>query len=505
VRSKVLQDNMMDVNRQLLKISGVGITIIYGLSFLLLYTGTVDLPVANLVWATASSYFFYLVACILYAVPRLRGSFHYIFPLEMYLTVASGIYFYQAPVSAFAVWLLPIIYAGMYAHRGAMLVTTVLVLLTAPAEALFTGSGEWGVRVMDVAIASVVMLVVALRMISLVNRSRRIIAKTEQEVEKNVLLQQENEDLMKEVAATTEEIGQVVEQLTQLAQVMSDALTQISRGGDQIIAGSHDSKQVLLGNQAVVEAQVERSTRIGVATKQAVEYAEEVRIQATTGEQVVSRIADVMETIDGQTRDTAEKVGRLTKRTLEITAINDSIADIAKNVTVVAINASIEAARAGAAGKTFQIVAGQVQGLAQQTARAVEAIGELAQRIQEDLALINRNMQENTTVVQSGVHVSLEARDKLQGINQAVQHIHELLQRIATDADEQQTEAGKIADGISLLRQKAEQNVLHIEAAAASTQETAALMEEYVRSAERLRERAQTLSALIAKYGSFKQ
>lgn len=502
--SRVLKENMMDVNRQLLAISGIGITLLYGLSFLLLYTGTLDLPVTNLVWAAASSCFFYFAACALYAVPRLRSSFHYIFPLEMYLTVAIGIYFYQAPVSAYAVWLLPVIYAGMYAHRGAMLLTTVLVLLTAPAEALLTHGGGGADRTMDVAIASIVLLIVSLRMISLVNRSRRIIDKSEREVEKNVRLQQENEELMKEVAATSEEIGRVVEQLHQFAQGTRDALTQISRGGDQIIAGSHDSKQVLLGNQAVVHEQVERSARIGAATKQAVAHAEDVRSRATSGEAVVGRIADVMETIDGQTRDTAEKVERLTQRTEEITAINQSIADIAKSVTVVAINASIEAARAGAAGKTFQIVAGQVQSLAKQTAGAVDVIAELAQRIQDDLALINRNMQENTAVARSGVEISLEARDKLQGIKESVQHIHSLLSRVAAEADEQQAAAGKIADGISLLSQKADENVQHIEAAAAGTQETAAVMEEYIRAAERLRERAQTLSSLIAKYGSFR-
>jgi methyl-accepting chemotaxis protein len=505
LKSRVLQENMMDVNRQLLKISGVGITLLYGLSFVLLYSGYLDLPLQNLVWATASSYFFYMVACLLYIVPRLRAAFHYIFPLEMYFTVAIGIYFYQAPVSAYAVWLLPIIYAGMYAHRRSMLVTTLLVLVTAPVEAALSNGSRWNEQIADIAIASVVLLVVALRMISLVNRSRRIISKTEREVEKNLQLQQENEDLMKEVAATAKEIGQVVERLTQMAQGTRDALAQISRGGEEITASSHDSKQVLLGNQAIVEAQVERSAQIGAATRQAVEYAEEVRMQATTGETVVRQIAGVMETIHGQARDTAEKVGKLTERTQEITAINASIADIAKNVTVVAINASIEAARAGAAGRTFQIVAGQVQGLAKQTAQAVESIGELAQRIQEDLALINQNMQDNAAVVQNGVHVSREAQEKLQGINQAVHHIHGLLRLIASDAEQQQTAANQIAGGIAQLRQKAEQNVLHIEAAAASTQETAAIMDEYVHSAERLRERAQTMAALIAKYGSFER
>jgi methyl-accepting chemotaxis protein len=500
--SKVLQENMMNVNRQLLTISGVGITILYGLSFILWDQGYLDLPIADLVWAAASSYLLYACTCLLYLVPRLRRWFHYIFPLEMYFTVVIGIYFYHAPLSAYPVWLLPVIYAGMYAHRGAMLVTSFLVLVTAPVEAFLANPDQWNSLVTDVAIASVSMLIVALRMVSLVNRSRAIIAKTEQEVEKNQLLQRENEHLMEEVAATAEEIGQVVQQLTEMAQGMRDALGQIAQGGDEIIASSHDSKQVLLTNQKVVEEQVERSAQIGEATRQAADYAEQVGAQASAGEAVVARIADVMQMIHEQSRDTGGKVEKLTERAGEIRAINDKIADIAKNVTVVAINASIEAARAGVAGRTFQIVAAQVQGLAKQTSEAVEAIGELAVRIQQDLAHINENMAHNTAVVQNGVEVSGEAREKLQEINRAVQHIHDLLRRIATDAGEQRTEAGKIAEGIGLLREKTEQNVQHIEAAAASTEETAAIMDEYLQSAERLRERAQTLQKLIARYGS---
>jgi methyl-accepting chemotaxis protein len=458
-----------------------------------------------LVWATASSCLLYACTCLLYLIPRLRRWFHYIFPLEMYVTVVIGIYFFHAPLSAYPVWLLPVIYAGMYAHRGAMLVTVLLVLVTAPVEAFLTNPEQWNSLVTDVAIASVVTLVVALRLVSLVNRSRAIIAKTEQEVEKNHLLQQKNEHLMAEVAATAEEIGRVVHKLTEMAQGMREALAQISQGGDEIIASSHDSKEVLLANQKVVEEQVERSAQIGESTRQAVDYAKQVGAQASAGETVVTRIADVMQTIHEQSRDTGEKVEKLTERTREIRAINDTIADIAKNVTVVAINASIEAARAGAAGRTFQIVAAQVQGLAKQTSEAVEAIAELAERIQQDLALINENMAQNTAVVQNGVEVSGDAREKLQEINRAVQHIHELLRSIAADAGEQQAEAGKIAEGIGRLREKTEQNVQHIEAAAASTQETAAIMDEYLHSAERLRERAQTLQTLIAQYGSMEK
>jgi methyl-accepting chemotaxis protein len=216
----------------------------------------------------------------------------------------------------------------------------------------------------------------------------------------------------------------------------------------------------------------------------------------------VEEIAAVMKQIDDQTQANAEKVRQLTERTAEITAMNESIASIAKNVTIVAINASIEAARAGAAGRTFQVVAEQVQDLAKQTAQAAQAIGELAERVRSDLSSINRDLDESSSVVGRGVEISQTAKAALQLIHQAVAEIHTLLAGIDRDAQLQQASAGKIAEGIALLREKTERNVAHIETAAASTEETAAIMEEHVRIVQRLRERSETLQRLIARYSA---
>ncbi|MCK9905800.1 hypothetical protein MXD63_38150, partial [Frankia sp. Cpl3] len=167
----------------------------------------------------------------------------------------------------------------------------------------------------DVEIATIVMLILSLRMISLVNRSRVMIARTEGQMEENMRLQRENERLMQEVAAATEEMGVVVEKLTLMAHGTREAMVQVAKGGEEIIVSSHRSKQVLLENQQVVEEQVATSEKIGLATRQAVIHAHDVRGQATTGENVVEEIADVIFSIDRQSVETTEKVARLTERT----------------------------------------------------------------------------------------------------------------------------------------------------------------------------------------------
>ncbi len=288
----------------------------------------------------------------------------------MYFTVGIGVYLFQAPISVYFVWLLPIVYAGMYAHLQAMLLMSLLVLVTAPLGALMVMPGEWRTHLGDVLTATVVMIILVMRFISLVNRSRVLIAKTEREVERNLRLQAANRQLMEEVAATAQEIGTVVDSLAHMTENTREAMNQMARGGEQIIASSYDSQKVLLENQQCVAEQVEKANQITAAVTKAVEHADDVRRQATEGEEVVERIVSVIDTIDRQSHDTTEKAIQLDRRTQEICAFSKEIDKIARNVTVVALNASIEAARAGAAGRTFQVVAAQVHDLAQQTSRA---------------------------------------------------------------------------------------------------------------------------------------
>lgn len=492
---------MQEVNRLLVKASGVGITLLYGISFALSALGYFSIGYGELIVASASTYALYLITLFLYRFAAVRPYFHYIFPLELYLTVVIGIYCFHAPIAAYPIWLIPIVYAGLYAHRLSMVLTSVLVLVTAPLEALFFGTENWKDVVNDVAMATLVLLILALRMISLVGRSRAIITRTEEEMQKNLRLQQENEQLMKEVSATSEQVGLVVEQLTRTALDTRLAMNQIASGADEIIAGSQASQQVLENNQEQVKQQVIKAQEIGQASRQAVLHAEQVRSLSATGVEAAQEVVAVIRTLDDHSRETAEKMETLTSHTEEIHAFSHAIAHLARNVSVVAINASIEAARAGAAGRTFQVVAEQVQALAKETTDAAEAIGDISERIKADLSQVMHTIAENGSIVQRGVETTDAARQKLQEIADAVEEIHLLLQGVAEDVSAQQSAADKLAEGIFILGQRIKENLGHMEVAAASTEETAAILDENVRIVERLQDRSNKLQELIAQYG----
>jgi len=182
--SRILKENMMDVNRLLLKASLAGATLFYGLCFLLQFTG--NLPGTSLVRLTIAAiagYAIYGLTALAYQSPRLREYFHYLFPIEMFATVALSIFVLKSPPGVFFIWLIPVIYSGLYAHRGTMLICSGLVLVAAPVIALFSREGHWTNHLAEVLLSTVVMLIIILRLVSLVSRSRMMIRKTEGEVE----------------------------------------------------------------------------------------------------------------------------------------------------------------------------------------------------------------------------------------------------------------------------------------------------------------------------------
>lgn len=497
--SAVMLENRKNVSRQLMKISGAGITLLYGLSFVLWWQGHLSISSSNLITATLLSYVLYGLSCASYLVPWLRAWFHYVFPLEMYLTVAIGITAYGAPIAAFAAWLLPVIYAGMYAMRGVMLLTSILVLITAPCVSYWVHQERWSMVLQEVIIAFVVMLVVILRMLSMVNRSRAVLMQTVREVEKNRSLEKDNQLLIQEVAETAQQISRVVETLIGAVAHIRAAMAQITRGTDEMTAASQVSQHLLIHNQQQVEQQASRSLQIGQAIEQAVGLGDETQRKAESGERIVLQMGEIMQTINSRSNDSIRMVGYLSNRTHEIEEMNNTIADIAKHITVVAINASIEAARAGAAGRTFAIVASQVQELAGQTSQAVKSIGELAHNIRYDLDMIMANMGESAQIVDSGVRVAEEAREKLVGISQASLQIHALLEQITGHTQQQQKEAEAIVSGIARLRQQTDGTVANMEETAASTEETSAVMEEFTQHMERLRERSYLLHQMLER------
>jgi len=174
----------------------------------------------------------------------------------------------------------------------------------------------------------------------------------------------------------------------------------------------------------------------------AAESAQKTSNLAAKGGEVVSRTINGMNIIFKSVKESANNIEKLGNSSQKIGEIVKVINDIAGQTNLLALNAAIEAARAGEQGRGFAVVADEVRKLAEKTTSATKEIVEMIQSIQHDTSTAVQTMQAGTKEVEAGVEMANEAGESLNQIVSSVQNVTDMIQQIATAA-EQQSGAGR--------------------------------------------------------------
>jgi len=221
-------------------------------------------------------------------------------------------------------------------------------------------------------------------------------------------------------------------------------------------------------------------------------------------------------------------VQEMGKRSEEIGAIVETIQDIASQTNLLALNAAIEAARAGEHGKGFAVVADEVRKLAERSSLATKEIGGLIKRIQGTVAEAVLAMDEGAKEVESGVALANEAGSALGSILAAAEKVYtqakeageaaklmnvasdELLEAVESvsavveqntaSTEEMSAGASEVSQAIENIASVSEENSAAVEEVSASTEEMSAQVEEVTASAQSLMEMAKELQAVVALF-----
>jgi methyl-accepting chemotaxis protein len=180
-------------------------------------------------------------------------------------------------------------------------------------------------------------------------------------------------------------------------------------------------------------------------------------------------------------RETAKTVEGLGARSDQIGQIIGTIEDIADQTNLLALNAAIEAARAGEQGRGFAVVADEVRALAERTTRATKEIGEMIKAIQKETKGVVAAMEEGMTEVERGTESSVKSGEALEMILTQVNDVTLQVNQIATAAEEQSSSTSEITSNISQIT-----DVIGSTARAAA--ETASASSQLSREAEHLQE-----------------
>ena len=169
---------------------------------------------------------------------------------------------------------------------------------------------------------------------------------------------------------------------------------------------------------------------------------------ATGGATVVQETLEGMQNIAERVQESARTVASLGARSDQIGAIVGTIEDIADQTNLLALNAAIEAARAGEQGRGFAVVADEVRALAERTTRATKEIGTMIRAIQNETAGAVNSMENGVREVEKGMDSSRKSGDALQQIVDAINDVSMQVHQIATAAEEQTAVTGEISSNI---------------------------------------------------------
>jgi twitching motility protein PilJ len=250
-------------------------------------------------------------------------------------------------------------------------------------------------------------------------------------------------EALRDLVATVNDSSILVDGAAKQTEATAQHLVRSAEQQAKQAAAASDSTTKMVASVAEVSGNAERCADVA---RHAVDVAHK-------GGEAVRRTIDGMNTIRETIQDTSKRIKRLGESSQEIGNIVELIEEIAEQTNILALNASIEASRAGEASRGFAVVADEVQKLAERSATATKKIEVLVSTIQSDTNEAVVSMERSTTDVVGGALLAENAGAALDEIEQVSHQIASLVQNISSSAKDQSSVSAAINKNMQVLRQ----------------------------------------------------
>ena len=296
-----------------------------------------------------------------------------------------------------------------------------------------------------------------------------------------------------QVAASSEQLTASADQSAQAANQVAITITDVARGAEEQLASVEETSQVVEQMSGDIQQIAANSLQV---SRQSLQAADKAKVGNLSVEKAVTQMSQIEQTVT----KSADVVAKLGERSREIGQIVDTISGIAGQTNLLALNAAIEAARAGEQGRGFAVVADEVRTLAEQSQEAAKKIAMLINEIQGDTEEAVRAMSDGTKEVKIGADVVADSGAAFREITELVGQVSNAVGDISKAIEQVALGSKRIVHSVETIDELSQKASGDAQTVSAATEEQSASMEEIASSSQELAKLAMELREAVGKF-----
>ncbi|MFK2825125.1 methyl-accepting chemotaxis protein [Bacillus sp. B190/17] len=296
-----------------------------------------------------------------------------------------------------------------------------------------------------------------------------------------------------QMAASSEELTASAEQTTQATNQIATSIQKVSIGAENQGHGAMESSRAMQDITIHIQQVAETAATVS-------EAATETSKEASLGNESLQQVTKQMNHISMSVEEAANVIKRLGEHSQQIGRITEIITGIADQTNLLALNAAIEAARAGEHGKGFAVVADEVRKLAEQSKESADQIAGFIGKIQEDTLQAVDVMDKGSQEVAMGTDIVYKTGEGIQKILSSVEQVASQVQEVSAISEEIAAGAEQVNASIEEMAGIAKSSASNTQNVASASEEQLASMEEIASSASSLSKMAEELQILVGQF-----
>ncbi|CAM2986022.1 methyl-accepting chemotaxis protein [Paenibacillus sediminis] len=296
-----------------------------------------------------------------------------------------------------------------------------------------------------------------------------------------------------EVVQGSDDLMSRVNTMGQIIEGSTAATLEIEKGSASIASSSTENaramEEITQGIQHIASASTDVSSQISKASE-----------EATTGNKLAQNAVDQMLLVENAAKQSMQYVEAMNERAQSIGEVVKIIAEITKQIQMLALNASIEATRAGEHGKGFAVVAAEVRKLSDQSRTATQQIAEYLQLIQEEAIANVNSMNQVNTEVHAGANIVQEAGQAFNELVQLIQDVNQKIMSVSSATQQVSAGAQEVSASVEETAQITAKSLESIQEIASTSEAQLQEMEGHKATVEHLHKQAISLQEAVGKF-----